>query len=194
METEAGAAPPARPRRGLIVALVLVAVAWVAIQFWPATNPAAPAATPSKARRTTAKATDVIEPSDLVVRLDELKAERPDAGQVERNPFRFQPKAPPPPPPGPPVAARPAPQPTEPAGPPPPPPIPLKFIGIVEPRPGDRVAAFSDCRYTFRGREGEIIDGRYRLVKIGVESVVMEYADGRGRTTIRLSGQECVGR
>ena len=43
-----------------------------------------------------------------------------------------------------------------------------------------------------RGREGEIIDGRYRLVRIGVESVVMEYVDGRGRTTIRLSGQECV--
>ena len=43
-----------------------------------------------------------------------------------------------------------------------------------------------------RGREGDIIDGRYRLVRIGVESVVMEYLDGRGRTTIRLSGQECV--
>ena len=77
-------------------------------------------------------------------------------------------------------------------GPPPPPPILLKFIGTVEPKPGDKVAAFSDCRYTFRGREGDIIDGRYRLVRIGAESVVMEYVDGRGRTTIRLSGQDCV--
>jgi hypothetical protein len=84
--------------------------------------------------------------------------------------------------------------PVTPPGPPPPPPIPLKFIGTVEPKPGDRVAAFSDCRYTFRGREGEVIDGRYRLVRIGVESVVLEYVDGRGRTTIRLSGQECVGK
>ncbi len=93
--------------------------------------------------------------------------------------------------------ARPVPQvvaPPVPTGPPPPPPIPLKFIGTVEPTPGDRVAALSDCRYTFRGREGDIVDGRYRLVRIGVESIVMEYLDGRGRTTIRLNGQECVSR
>ena len=91
-----------------------------------------------------------------------------------RNPFRFQPK----PPPAPPPVARPVPQvvaPPVPTGPPPPPPIPLKFIGTVEPAPGDRVAALSDCRYTFRGREGDIVDGRYRLVRIGVESIVMEY-------------------
>jgi hypothetical protein len=117
---------------------------------------------------------------------------------LSRNPFRFQPKAPPPPPETARVPSRQtSPQPDEPQvppGPPPPPPIPLKFIGTVEPKPGDKVAAFSDCRYTFKGREGDVIDGRYRLVRIGVESVVMEYADGRGRTTIRLSGQECVGR
>ena len=100
METEAGAVPTARPRRGLVIALVLVAVAAAAFEFWPATNPAAPAAAPSKPRRTSAKVPDVIEPSDLVVRLDELKAQRPDSGPVERNPFRFQPKAPPPPLPG----------------------------------------------------------------------------------------------
>ena len=38
---------------------------------------------------------------------------------------------------------------------------------------------------TMRGREGDIIAGQYRLVQIGNESVVMEYVDGRGRTTIR---------
>jgi hypothetical protein len=55
-----------------------------------------------------------------------------------------------------------------------------------------KVAVFSDCRATMSGIEGDIVDGRYRLVRIGVESVVMEYVDGRGRTTIRMSGQECV--
>jgi hypothetical protein len=46
-----------------------------------------------------------------------------------------------------------------------------------------------------RAREGEIIAGQYRLVRIGKESVVLEYADGRGTpTTIRQSGQECVGK
>lgn len=179
----------------MLVALAVVVFGALAWQFWP-TNPAAGPRTPSNARRNPAAAAGTVDPAELKVRLDELKAERPDAEGSDRNPFRFKPKPPPPPPPAPPMSQRPT-QPQAPPvdpGPPPPPPIPLKFIGTVEPKPGDRVAAFSDCRYTFRGREGEIIDGRYRLVRIGVESVVMEYVDGRGRTTIRLSGQECVGK
>ena len=82
----------------------------------------------------------------------------------------------------------------EPIGPPPPPKIPLKFIGVLEVTGIGKVAAFSDCRVTMRGREGEIIAGQYRLVTIGAESVVMEYVDGRGRETIRMSGQDCVGK
>ena len=39
------------------------------------------------------------------------------------------------------------------------------------------------------GKEGDIIDGRYRLLKIGVESADLAYVDGRGRQSIRLSGQ-----
>src|SRR5262249_42697839 len=105
----------------------------------------------------------------------------------------------PPPPPPPPPAEVPPPfvgpeQPKPPPPPPPPPPIPLKFIGVIEVKPGDKIAAFSDCRYTFRGREGDVGDVRYRVLKIGVESVQMEYLDHRGQTSIRLTGQECVGK
>ena len=39
------------------------------------------------------------------------------------------------------------------------------------------------------GKEGDIIDGRYRILKIGTESIEMAYPDGRGRQTIRLTGQ-----
>ena len=39
------------------------------------------------------------------------------------------------------------------------------------------------------GKEGDIIDGRYRILKIGTESIEMAYVDGRGRQTIRLTGQ-----
>jgi hypothetical protein len=194
MATDAPDRPSSRPRPWLLIVLALTVAVAAAMQWWP-TKPAAPAPAASNARRAAGKTPETVEPADLVVRLDELKGERPDAEGTDRNPFRFKPK-PPPPPPAPPVTQRPA-QPEGPPvnqGPPPPPPIPLKFIGTVEPKPGDKVAAFSDCRYTFRGREGEVIDGRYRLVRIGVESVVMEYVDGRGRTTIRLSGQECVGK
>jgi hypothetical protein len=75
------------------------------------------------------------------------------------------------------------------AGPAGPPPIPLKFIGVVEePALHRRIAALSDGRFTYYGTEGDIIEGRYRIVKIGVESIEMMHVDGRGPQTIRLSG------
>jgi hypothetical protein len=39
------------------------------------------------------------------------------------------------------------------------------------------------------GRINEIIEGRYRIITIGEESLQIEHADGRGRQTIRLLGQ-----
>ena len=36
--------------------------------------------------------------------------------------------------------------------------------------------------------EGETIDGRYRIDRIGVESIDMAWTDGRGHQIIRLSG------
>ena len=38
------------------------------------------------------------------------------------------------------------------------------------------------------GTEGQVVFGKYRILKIGVESIEMAYLDGRGRQTIRLSG------
>jgi hypothetical protein len=65
----------------------------------------------------------------------------------------------------------------------------LKFIGIVE-APGQalKIAVLSDGRNVFYGREGDIIEGRYRILRIGAESLEIAYADGRGRQTIRLTG------
>ena len=73
--------------------------------------------------------------------------------------------------------------------PPPPPPIPLKFVGIVQ-APDQKLAVLADSstKDVFYGREGDIIDGRYRILRIGVESIEMAYVDGRGRQTIRLTG------
>jgi hypothetical protein len=161
-------------------------------------KPAVSSARPSNPRiQGRGKATAATaKPADLDVRLEELKQPRPAAQPSDRNPFRFYVPPPPPPPPSAHAVAPVVPPPPvdlTPPPPPPPPPIPLKFIGKLETRAGV-IAAFSDCRTTMRGKEGDIIDGRYRLVKIGVESVVMEYLDGRGRTTIRESGQECVGK
>jgi hypothetical protein len=59
---------------------------------------------------------------------------------------------------------------------------------VIESAGAGKIAALSDGRFVYHGREGEVIEGRYRIVKIGVESIVMEHIDGRGRQTIRLTG------
>jgi hypothetical protein len=82
------------------------------------------------------------------------------------------------------------PPPNVPAGPPPAPPIPLKFIGVLGAPGGAQAASFSDGRgNVFQGREGDIIEGRYKVLRVGTDSVELAYLDGRGRQTIRLSGQ-----
>ena len=194
METDASTPPSARPRPWLLVALAVVVA--IALISWLPGKSAAPISTPSNPRAQRAKTVDNVQPADLEVHLQALSEARPEAESSERNPFRFYVKPPPPPPP-PPKTEKVAPPPVEPivpAGPPPPPPITLKYIGLLDVGGGEKVAVFSDCRATMRGKEGDIISGQYRLVKIGTESVVMEYVDGRGRQTIRQSGQECVGK
>ncbi len=124
------------------------------------------------------------------LRLGALQDDRPSPLDAGRNPFRFRVPKPVVPANGrglglPP---RPAPPPM-PAGPPPPPPITLKFVGIVQAKDrGLRLAVLSDARGVYFGAEGQIIDGRYRIVRIGTETVVVTYVDGTGQRTIPLSG------
>jgi hypothetical protein len=175
------------------IALVVVAVALVATVMWRLQSAYSPGVTLQTSAteplrqngRPSAKspATEV----DLAA----LEAARPEPGESTRNPFRFTPKPVPPPPPAP---TKPPTGPVD-AGPvePPPPRIPLKFIGIMssnDERKLGRVAILSDARGgVFYGREGEIVEGRYRILKIGVESIDIAYLDGRGRQTIRHTGQ-----
>ncbi len=179
------------PRRQKAVLGVLagMVLALVAVQVWPRSEPAAPArSTPAATRPGRGAAPPPEVPS---VRLGALTAERVDLQEADRNPFRFKPKPPPPPPPAPkPVAPKPVDPNAPPPPPPPPPPIPLKFIGVVEaPAQGGKVAVLSDGRHVFYGREGDIIEGWYKVLRIGAESAELVYADGRGRQVIRLSGQ-----
>lgn len=71
-----------------------------------------------------------------------------------------------------------------------PPAITLKFVGLVERREqSERIAVLRDTvGHIFYGAEGAVIEGRYRIVRIGAESIEITYLDGRGRQTIRLSG------
>jgi hypothetical protein len=179
-------------RRQMILGAATVAVLGLAAwTFWPAA-PASSGVTPSRARGSRAAAPmapSAVEP----VKLDALRASRDGPGEAARNPFRFQPKVVPPPPrsaPMPVTEAPPRPVVTAPVGPPPPPPIALKFIASVTRADGTRWAALSDGKSApMYGKEGDIIDGRYLIVKIGTESIEMTYTDGRGRQVIRLTGQ-----
>jgi hypothetical protein len=75
-------------------------------------------------------------------------------------------------------------------GPPAPAPITLKFIGIIEQSGTKRkFAVLSDgIGPPMYGEEGKTVAGRYRILRIGTESIEMSYLDGRGRQTIRLTG------
>jgi hypothetical protein len=171
---------------GVLVVVLIGVLVWTTGGEDPASSPAAPS---NPARRTNAGDAD----TDVTgLRLEALKAEREQLQEAERNPFRFRPKPPPPPPP----VARPLPRPEVvaapvPTGPPPPPPIPLRFIGFVDAAgPTGRVGILSDGKgNVFQGKEGDIIEGRYRVLRVGTDSAELVYLDGRGRQTIRLSGQ-----
>jgi len=179
-------------RRRLLIGGAVVVV--LALGIWMQTRPApaAGATGPGRARAPRVAAAEPVGEALKPVELDTLVAERGDPSESPRNPFRFQPKVVPPPPR--PVVA-PAPEvsrpvaPPVPAGPPPPPPIALKFIALVERASGVKWAVLSDGKVTMYGRDGDTIDGRYRIVKIGVESVEVTHLDGRGRQVIRLTGQ-----
>lgn len=177
------------------IALAILAVVLIGTIIWRVQSvspPASVAGTGVNASAPRASQQQDNKRDPAAVNLEALEAERPEPADSSRNPFRFKPKPSPPPPPTPGSANRlPGQATTGPVEPPPPPPIPLKFIGLInqdDPKVG-RVAVLSDSRGVYYGREGEIIEGRYRIEKIGVESIDLAYLDGRGRQTIRQTGQ-----
>ena len=185
-----------RQRQVLLLAVLVVVLAGVLVWRLGPANPAEPAAAPSNLARTGGAPASSAPGGVSDVRLELLQADQSGLDEPKRNPFRFEARTPPP---APPTAAipreqpdsdlTPPPEPLVPAGPPPPPPIPLRFIGVIGATGGGRIAAFTDGRgNNFQGREGDIIEGRYKVLRIEPESVELAYLDGRGRQTIRLSG------
>ena len=178
-----------RPRSWLLIVLGVLVVALIITRGWSLFS-ADGLPGPSNQAGTTRAAPNEdgpLDPAQLHVRLEALQEARPDPGKVERDPFRFKPI----PPPAPSPVSRP-PGPEGPVGPPPPSPVPqlpLKLMGFVELPSGLKLANLSDCKgNTWSVREGEDVDGQYRLVKIGLESVVIEYINGKGRQTLGVNG------
>lgn len=138
---------------------------------------------------------------DPTLRFDLLaKVQKTEREGGVRNLFQFA-AAPPPPPdpvkkgpggviikpgapgsPGNPVTAA---APTGPPKPPPPPPIPLKFYGFSEPRSaGAKRAFFLEGEDIYVGGEGELINKRYKVIRISPGSVVMEDTQFKHQQTL----------
>jgi hypothetical protein len=173
-------------RRPIVYVAAVAALVAVLVIARPVLNPSAvPLQQASNAVAGATGPAPVVPVVDL--NLARLRAAGGELQASERDPFRFRPKPPPPVPraQAPPIVFAP---PVD-SGPPPPPPIPLKYIGMIT-LGGQRIAAFTDGRgNTFNGKEGEILEGRYRLLRIGQDSVDVAQLDGRNRQTIRMTGQ-----
>ena len=134
---------------------------------------------------------------DPSIRLDLLaKVQKVPLEGGSRNLFEFYQPPPPPPPkvtikPGPVAPVKPAevvkPVDSAPPPPPPPPPIPLKFYGYAgTTRDGMRRAFFLDGDDIYTAAENETVKGRYKIIRIGVNSAVVEDTTNKHEQTLPL--------
>jgi hypothetical protein len=147
------------------------------------------------------RAEDQVDPTqvDPTLRLDLLaKVQGVSLEGGSRNLFQFS--APPPPPapktpepkivPKPPQVAQANGQPPKPAEPvkPPPPPINLKYYGFSTVKNGgEKTAFFLDGDDILVAGEGQLVKRRYKVVRIGVNSVVMEDTESKSQQTLPLA-------
>jgi hypothetical protein len=77
--------------------------------------------------------------------------------------------------------------PPQPTGPPPPPPIPLKFVGFASGTGEPTKVFLTQGDDIFVAAEGEIVNRRYKVMKINANSVEIEDVLSNNRQTIPLS-------
>lgn len=191
----------AEDRTKLIAAIVLMVLAALSVSYM-LTRPetpaaAAPAATPppprrQPGRRGAAPAAQTAENLDPTLRLSLLRSsEGVKYEGTGRNVFRAQADEPMPSPKDNPLKDQKKPQPPpQPTGPPPPPPINLKFYGFANSpgEPGKKVF-LSEGDNIFIAKEGDVVNRRYKVVKIGSTSVEIEDLLNNNKQTIPLSSQ-----
>ncbi len=187
-------------RRSLMLLLVLLGLA--AWSFWPERKPAGPEAgigaktEGEEAPRRRSGGKKVLSPSD-VPDLDIEVARGPAPEKVQRNVFRFYDKPTPvptpiPPPPTPiprmgerdfigPVPIPPTPTPTPIVA----PAIPYRLVGIFGPRE-EPIAALEEGTRLLNARQGEILDSRFKVLRINRESVDFQFVNLPPEITRRL--------
>lgn len=168
-------------RKGLLALLGLVVVV-LAFRYWPGTPPAEPASPrPAGAGAGTRRATSPQSPSEIPsLAFDEGRGEI--GGEVVRNVFAFHVPPTPTPKPVPPTPTplpmpgsadfigprlpTPTPTPTPIVA----PAIPYKAVGVFGPRERP-IVTFEDGPRLINAREGDVLDGRFILRRVGRESV-----------------------
>lgn len=176
---------PERRRQLTQLALLLLGLLLVAWYQWPQAAPAVPASNVPTGQPRAVAALTLPAP----VRLGDL-GDAPPETAIGRNPFGFGERVVP----RETSDVRQTMRPVEPLeiGPPVPqgpPPIALRLTGLMVGPTTDRTMATLKDPATgtlFHGFEGDVLDGRYRLVKVGTQSVVVSYVDGSGMRTLGL--------
>lgn len=72
---------------------------------------------------------------------------------------------------------------------PPPPPIPLKFYGYISPSAQTKRAFFLEGEEIHVVAEGDLVKRRYKIVRIGINSVVVEDTEHKHQQTLPLEEQ-----
>ncbi|PYR18152.1 MAG: hypothetical protein DMF94_21065 [Acidobacteria bacterium] len=146
-------------RRQMLLGAVAVVLALVLYRIWPSTSASSAPSSNGRGGATAERQQQApAAPTAPDVHLGVLNGERPKPAARERDVFRFKSKPPPP---------------------------PIGLMGL--PSRDVKIAVLSDgVNLPFYGKEGEVVLGRYRILKIGVESIEIAYIDGRGRQTIRI--------
>jgi len=138
-----------------------------------------------------------IDPTLQLDRLAKLRNVSVEGGSRSLFEFYTPPPPPPPPPPKqPPIVPKPPPTAAElkaaelVKGPPPPPPIPLKFYGYSGAlRSNVRRAFFLDGEDIVQAGENETIHNRYKIIRIGVNSAVVEDTIAKNTQTLQLADE-----
>ena len=161
--------------------LMLVAIVLLVHAFWgggeeapaPAQTAAASASTVAKNKAKKPARTLLAHSLDPTLRFDLLKSSEDITYKGNgRNIFSSQ--APPPPTPIPDPVKNPVQDANTPPPPPPPPPSGLKFYGFAGPKNGGKKVFLLKGEDIFLAKEGDIVDRRYKIVRVGTTSVEVQ--------------------
>jgi len=168
---------------GAVLALGLAA----ALYFWARSGTPSMASADGVARGPAAPVG--VEPDVPRIDLNRLEAPRAKSGAGRRDLFDFGVPPPPPPTPVPVTVPTPVPTPVVPT-PTPLPPLTVRYVGAIEDKRGLKVAVFlTDKEEVLTGQAGQLVGNRFRIVRIGLESVDIQEVGSDQTRRIPLAGK-----